>query len=78
MDVEGAEWGIFDTTSVDLLCRFEQITFETARNTRPVMKNQRGGARSYLRTVADFRIEIMRARKKSEAPADGSSVARGF
>jgi hypothetical protein len=28
MDVEGAEWSIFNTTSVDLLCRFEQITFE--------------------------------------------------
>jgi hypothetical protein len=28
MDVEGYEWGIFDTASVDLLCRFEQITFE--------------------------------------------------
>jgi hypothetical protein len=28
MDVEGAEWGVFNTASVDLLCRFEQITFE--------------------------------------------------
>jgi hypothetical protein len=28
MDVEGAEWSIFNTTSMDLLCRFEQITFE--------------------------------------------------
>ena len=28
MDVEGAEWSIFDATPVDLLSRFEQITFE--------------------------------------------------
>jgi hypothetical protein len=34
MDVEGAEWGIFNTTSVDLLCRFEQITFELHDLTR--------------------------------------------
>jgi hypothetical protein len=52
MDVEGAEWGVFHTASVDLLCRFEQITFELHDLARLEENNFNAAARSALAKLA--------------------------
>lgn len=52
MDVEGAEWGVFDTASVDLLGRFEQITFELHDLARLEENNFNAAAQNALAKLA--------------------------